>query len=300
MEMSKEERARLERLFDPSLGRATLRDVEVTAAGAAYLLTRLDPRQRKPSPTVVQGFAKLMASGGYGECREPGIMIPREEPSVANGQHRLRGQVASGVTVRWTVHTGCTSEEIAAIDGLVVPRTTAQQVRFLGESVGRRIVSTMRAVRAIEEDTLSTWGFEPTHFGVTDYEGAMAKYGEAYGALREIEGFSQLAAPVAGVATFAARRHPGPVVDLIRACTQYLRDDLTAATARPHGDRDPGVKLGIFLKNNAAVGGGRKGAARYAHAAAIAAARKIQGKPMQRLDSGMWDRGPDELRALCS
>lgn len=296
--MTDEERQRLERLFDPTLGR-TRSVMQISPEGAAYLLRRLHKSQRKPSEVVVGGMVRVMADGKWTECREPGIMISAHEPSVANGQHRLLAQVRAGVTLNWIVVTGCTAQEIADIDNLVVPRTLLQQIRFLGKNHDTRTVGTMRAVYLLQHSESALALARRVYVGPDDFQRLMESHGDVYAVLRGLEGFGRLSTGVAGVITYAARRYESECVELSRACLATMRMEAPVADLR-HGNKDPGIQLGYAVlraKRERRVGGGVGD--ELASAAAYAIVRKVRGLRAGRLDAGVWTSGIRDLQALC-
>jgi hypothetical protein len=110
---------------------------------AQWILTQMHPRQRSLRPSAVDSFKQLMLSGQFVEEMDPGIYFNRTGHCV-NAQHRLTAQVKAQKTLRWTIVTGASDAEIAALDQ-VSPRRIYQSVN-LCEDVSDQMSSREEAI----------------------------------------------------------------------------------------------------------------------------------------------------------
>lgn len=91
-----------------------------------------DPRNRKERPSKVRKYARLMAAGKWNAAiSEPLMLLPSGQ--LANGQHRLKAIVMSGVTIE--VRVIRVSSTLGTDEG--VPRTLADELVLSG-AVTRR------------------------------------------------------------------------------------------------------------------------------------------------------------------
>lgn len=115
---------------------------------AAYFLSKMRQGQRRSTNNRVEGFERLMRSGGFIDDMEPGIWFGLDGTCV-NGKHRLTAQVRAGTTHIYRVGFGKSEEKVRALDDLNA-RRDYQTLNLTGGSMTKSIAAVAKMCMRLE------------------------------------------------------------------------------------------------------------------------------------------------------